>query len=122
MRHGYGIFCAFGISFLLSSVNLEEDSDEESPALTPELREALNLYLSRKLRLQFSSQKLGELDSQAETKRDADFFPLKKISPVVRDFLAMQRIKELFPEEHEFDHVRTVLFGVNCNQINFFKF
>ncbi len=63
------------------SVDMEEEEGEGDPALPPNLREALNLYLSRRLRGGRGGFSLGGL------------------SPVVRDFLAAQRLRELLPED-----------------------
>ena len=76
--------------FFFFSVDLDDDDDP--PALSPELLEALNLYLSRQLR-----------------RKDSSAFSLDSISPVVRDFLAAQRLKELFPAEPVPNGVRIVV-------------
>ncbi len=74
---------------ILCSIDFDEDDSE----LSPSLRESLKLYLSRKVG--------GGGGDQSQ--RHTSLF--RGISPEVKDFLALQKIKELFPPPKTADTV-----------------
>ena len=76
-------FQAFILLFFLYSVDL--DTDRGDPHLNPELREVLHEHLSR-ARSHGTDDVIGFLGA---------------MSPVVRDFLALQRMKQIFPDERQ---------------------
>ena len=88
----------------MSFFSIDFDTDDESFSLDDDLHAKLNEYLSRHLKSSSNSGSIG----------------LEYLSPVVRDVLAVQRLKELYPSrqvhrDHEVQ-ARAALIPINVSK------